>query len=160
MKKLLLLIVFSISLTNTIFAQNIVADFVDKNKYEGSRFYGDINFWRNYDLSNVSFGTLFTLYKRRIIDKGEYASYLMSLSRNQKICEIYKDSMFNIKRDLELSEWAIRACLPRHDLKIFYANLLYTIPANERIGSLDDYLMEQHQRANAPKNILTLIFGE
>lgn len=162
MKNILIFLITIICFQNITYSQNIFVDFSDRQQYQKSNQYLlDKEYWMNQDLNNVTFGTLFMLYKRRIIDEYGYATRIMNLSRNQKLCEIYNnDSVFNIKRDLEMSYWAIRSCLSKKDLKVFYANLLYTIPANQRIGSLDDYLMEMHQRVNAPKNIFTLIFGE
>ncbi|MBR4598145.1 MAG: hypothetical protein IKO42_07110 [Opitutales bacterium] len=118
------------------------------------------HFWRDCDLSALDFYELLNIYKLGIISENQYANAIMYASRNEDLCRaIYSGRIIDLKRDLILSEKTIRDALNKNQLRVFYANLLYTIPASERIGELDEYLRNEHFRHNRPQNLLTLIFG-
>ena len=118
------------------------------------------HYWRDCDMSALDFYELLHLYKLGIITESQYAGSIMYASRNEDLCRaIYSGRIIDLKRDLILSEKTIRAALTRSQLKVFYANLLYTIPASERIGELDEYLQGEHLRHNRPQNLLNLLFG-
>ncbi len=139
-----------------------VAEFVDEQTMmRPNYYYADLSQWRERNLSCETFGTLLVLYKRNIITRGEYASMLMALSRNNAICDVvYRNKTYDILRDLKISQTAIRAVLSREDLRYFYSNLLYNIPESARIGALQDYLLAQHERWHSPRNLLELVFGK
>ena len=118
------------------------------------------HYWRDCDLSALDFYELLRLYKLGIINENQYAGSIMYASSNEDLCRaIYNGRIIDLKRDLILSEKSIRTALTRSQLKVFYANLLYTIPASERIGELDEYLQGEHLRHNRPQNLLNFIFG-
>ena len=124
-------------------------------------YYSDTSYWRERNLTNEDFMTLFQLYKRGIITRGEYGSLVLNLSRNQHLCSIiYKDKVYNLRRDLITSEISIRAALTREELSVFYSNLLAVIPPSLRIGALDTYLLEQQRKWNGPRNVIEIIFGK
>lgn len=116
------------------------------------------HYWRDCDMSTLDFYELLHLYKLGIITESQYAGTIMYASRNEDLCRaIYNDRIIDLKRDLILSEKTIRAALNLSQLRVFYANLLYTIPASERIGELDEYLRGEHFRHNSPQNLLEII---
>ena len=121
-------------------------------------YYSDTSYWRERNLTNEDFMTLFQLYKRGIITRGEYGSLVLNLSRNQHLCSIiYKDKVYNLRRDLVTSEISIRAALTREELSVFYSNLLAVIPPSLRIGALDTYLLEQQRKWNGPRNLIEIM---
>jgi hypothetical protein len=166
MKKSLIKVICFITLLTTNFNCYAISELLDNQihatyKQPNMYYYSDTSYWREKNLTNEDFATLYQLYKRGIITRGEYGSLVLNLSRNQHLCTIiYKDKIYNIRHDLEFSEISIRAALTREELSVFYSNLLAVIPPSKRIGSLDDYLLEQQKKWNGPRNVFEIVFGK
>jgi len=149
---LILILLLTCSCTTT-------SNYIDAQQQTCYPYYGDINYWRNCNLDSADFATLFTLYKRRIISKAEYRSLLMRLSKNPYISTIiYKNRLIDIQRDLEISIYSIRAVLSTNEKKNFYRNLIYSIPAENRIGPLNNYLQGQDTLWNYPPSLFQMLF--
>lgn len=164
-KMLTIFIIICILLTMNFNVYGI-SEFLDNQMYATYKqpnmyYYSDTSYWRERNLTNEDFATLYMLYKRGIITRGEYGSLVLNLSRNQYLCSIiYKDKVYNLRRDLETSEISIRAALTREELSVFYSNLLAVIPPSQRIGTLDTYLLEQQRKWNGPRNVFEIVFGK